>query len=117
MTHPTKNPSAVALGSIPSSHRLSPFEEGVLCFVVLRKYQGTGTPVLILHEAKADNFGYGAFRTWTTRTSATMQRQDHAAALGSLGGNRNTEAQRKARAANVAAINARRVAKALVKRK
>lgn len=40
-----------------------------------------------------------------------------AVALGSLGGNRNTEAQRKARAANVAGINARRVAKALVKRK
>lgn len=39
-----------------------------------------------------------------------------AVALGSLGGNRNTEAQRKARAANVAAINARRVAKAAKKR-
>lgn len=65
---------------------LKPFESGVLCFVVLRKYCGKGKPVLIMHEAKSDSYGYGAFRTWTTQVGATIDRNAAAAALGAAGG-------------------------------
>jgi hypothetical protein len=50
---------------------LKPFKEGVLCFVVARRYKGKGPYKLILHEARAtDNsifeFTYGADSHWAT---------------------------------------------------
>jgi hypothetical protein len=49
------------------------FKKGVLCYVVLRKYQGKGRPVLIMHEAKSDHYGYGAFNTWIARPSGVRK--------------------------------------------
>lgn len=53
---------------------LKPFEEGQLCFVVIRKYQGKGVPKIIMHEAKLTEggFGYGAFRTWVVSPATLM---------------------------------------------
>lgn len=55
------------------NNKKDPFEYGVLCFVVRRRYRGKGKPILIMHEAKMvsvskkiGGFGYGVFRTWTT---------------------------------------------------
>ena len=52
------------------SKNLEAFQEGQLCYVVLRKYQGEGEPVLILHEADAienNSFAYGAGRHWVLK--------------------------------------------------
>lgn len=53
---------------------LKPFEVGQLCFVVIRKFQGKGTPKIIMHEAKptTGGFGYGAFRTWIVSPATLM---------------------------------------------
>lgn len=47
---------------------LSDFSEGQFCFVVARRYQGTGPIRLILHEAAPTpegGFGYGHGKHWT----------------------------------------------------
>jgi hypothetical protein len=53
---------------------LKPFDEGQLCFVVIRPFQGKGAPKIIMHEAKpeAGGFGYGAFRTWVVSPATLM---------------------------------------------
>lgn len=56
-------PTAAKSRPIKFSGALKEFEQGVLCFVVARRYQGVGSVRLILHRAQAvgeDAFGYGA---------------------------------------------------------
>lgn len=62
--------------TLTATKSLEAFEEGQLCYVVLRKYKGNGVPTLILHEAKLlpgeDSFGYGAFRHWVVSPSKLL---------------------------------------------
>ena len=97
-------PNTKGDASIPRGlKKFRPFKEGVLCFVVLRKYQGKGRPVLILHRAKAKEFGYGAFGAWTAPLVGIKDRST-AAEIGALGG--------KSKSAKKSAASRRNIAKA-----
>lgn len=78
------------------------FEEGVLCYVVARRYRGHGPVKLILHVAVADGrdrFGYGIFGHYvvdpaTLMGMSTSERKSAAAILnGRKGGRPKTELQ------------------------
>ncbi len=49
------------------------FNDGVLCFVIRRPFRGKGRPRLIMHEAKAKDFGYGCFTTWLASSARKVR--------------------------------------------
>lgn len=54
---------------------LKEFEEGQLCYVVLRNFQGEGPLRLILHAADSTEnkgFAYGAGKTWVISPGTMM---------------------------------------------
>lgn len=53
-----------------------PFLEGVLCYVVRRKYKGEGDYKILLHEAlpTPDGFGYGSGRLWVLADQVEITR-------------------------------------------
>lgn len=54
---------------------LKPFEEGLLCYVVLRQYKGVGPKRWIMHEAKPEpsgGFSYGCLRHWVISPAAML---------------------------------------------
>lgn len=88
---------------IKFSGDLKAFEQGQLCYVVARRFEGKGAVKLILHEAKLGNphpdtpgynagYGYGCFRTWVispgtlTGLSKSHCKAESARINGKLGG-------------------------------
>ncbi len=66
MEHTSKE---TLVGFKPFDEKANSGEDGVLCYVVRRRFRDEGEPVLILHEAQVDAtggaFSYGGGRTWT----------------------------------------------------
>jgi hypothetical protein len=79
------------------SGALKDFHDGMLCFVIARRYKGTGPVKMILHVAKSDSFGYGAFGHYiihpgTLMGMSTSREKREAAAMNGRKGGRPKKA-------------------------
>lgn len=63
---------------MPKSKKQPPkepnFNDGVLCYVVRRKFRSKGRPRLIMHEAKSKSFIYGIFSTWLASSAKKVKK-------------------------------------------
>jgi hypothetical protein len=68
-------PQVVAEKPMKLRGALKDFEDGVLCYVVARRYQGKGPVKLLLHRAVAegrDSFGFGCFGCYVVGPGTLM---------------------------------------------